>query len=509
MFKSIYKIVFSRFFSLAIFLSIQFLWLFYFAHLLDNAGPYITMAMEFVALFVAILIVGEKMDAGFKITWIILILAFPIFGISIYLLFGNSKKVDFKIRKYRRIQNKTKYQYQEPMIYSMEKLSNPLLKKQASYLNNVGYTMYQNTLTDYYPLGEDFKNALVAELKKANKFIFLEYYIIKEGSFWNDILDVLIEKANSGVEVRVMYDDFGCGISLKRNYAKELRKHNIKVVVFNKLKPFVSVKLQNRDHRKICIVDGNVGFVGGINIGDEYINEEKRFGHWKDTAVRLYGSAVWSFTVMFIQNWNLHAKEPMNYDAYRVSPYVKESIFSNEYVIPYGDSPLDDEEVGRNVYINMISSANNYVYLTTPYLILDNHTRDTLIMASKNGVDVRIITPGIYDKKIISLITKDNYIPLLKAGIKIYEYTPGFIHAKTMVCDDYGCSVGTVNLDYRSFYHHFECGVTIMNSYTVSKVKNDFIDTMKKSQEISIDSAKQNVFKKFIILILRLLAPLL
>ncbi len=510
MFKAIYKILFSRLFSIGILIAVQVFWIVYFLDKLGNLAPYVSVIMRVLAIILAFFIIGDDIDAGFKITWIVIILAMPIFGTGVYVILGNNKRISRKIKNIRKIYASTRHLYQENIDYSTYEINNELVRKESSYLNQIGYTMYRKTNSTYFPSGETFRASLMAELEKAKSFIFMEYFIIKPGVFWDGILDILAKKAEEGLDVRVMYDDFGCALTVQRNYAKFLREKGIKAVVFNQLTPFFSTRLQNRDHRKICVIDGNIGYSGGINLGDEYINEEKRFGHWKDTAIKLVGAGVWSLTLMFLQNWNTHSNEDPDFEIYRPSPFIKEADKSDEYIIPYGDSPLDNETVGRNTYVNMINQADRYVYATTPYLILDQYTRDALILASKNGVDVRIITPGIFDKKIVSLLTRDNYRALLHAGVRIYEYTPGFIHAKTMVSDDMGCNVGTVNLDYRSFYHHFECGVMVFNSDTVGYVYNDFLETMKKSQEITLDSIdKQNIFNKLLVLFLRLLAPLM
>jgi len=510
MFKAINKIIFSRFFILGITIAIEVAG---FIYLLEYAAaylPYVNIAMRVIGVIVALLIIGSDMEDGFKISWIIFVLAIPVVGVGCVLFIGNSRFFSRTIRKISKVKNKTDALYFESHDYSDQPFNSEIAKKEAIYLNSVNFETFQGTASEFYASGEEFKAELLKELESAKSYIFFEYFIIKSGEFWTDVLEVLKRKVQSGVEVRVIYDDFGCGLTLKTHYFKNLEKMGIKAVVFNRLTPFFSTRMQNRDHRKICVIDGNVGFTGGVNIGDEYINVEKRFGHWKDTAVKLIGPAVWNLTYLFLQSWNAYRPTDDDYDLYRPSPTLKADIESSGYVTPYGDSPFDSAAVGRNVYINMINNAQRYIYVTTPYLILDSETRNALIMAARNGIEVKIVTPGIYDKKIVSLLTRDNYRFLLQSGVKIYEYTPGFIHAKEMVVDDVCCSVGTVNLDYRSFYHHFECGCVIAHCPVVNKVKRDILSVIEVSKEIKVEDLRnRKIINRLVTLGLRLIAPLM
>lgn len=503
-----YKVLFSRVFVLGLLLAFQLFWYFYLINYLGNYGPTVSIIVRVIAFIVVFYLVGLDMDAGFKITWIIIILSMPIIGLGIFIMIGNNKKLSRHIKGFKDISKRTHDLYSKNYDYSNLNFPNEIIKKEANYLNKFDFLSYKHTAVEYYPSGEELKAAMLRELKVAKKFIFLEYFIIKDGEFWNDILKVLEKKAQEGVEVRVMYDDFGCALTLRRRYYEELILKGIKCTPFNQLSPFFSTRMQNRDHRKICIIDGDISFTGGINIGDEYINKEKRFGRWKDTAVKLTGPATWSFTLMFLQNWNTMIDEDKDFEIYR--PNIDfQPVGNHGYVAPFGSSPMSIEPIGRNVYINLINQAKKYVYMTTPYLILDNATKDALILAAKNGVDVRIITPGIYDKKLVSLLTKDNYHSLIDAGVKIYEYTPGFIHAKMMISDNEACTLGTVNLDYRSFYHHFECGVVIGSNEVIKRIYDDIVDTQSISKEITKNELNNNIFKKVIVLAIRLIAPLM
>lgn len=511
MFKAINKIVFSRLFMFGVLVGLQILGLIYVLQYFGNYFPYINIAIRILAVAIVFIIIGSDMEDGFKISWIVFVLAVPIVGVGFVIFTANSKILSRTIRKISRVKKRTDKLYYQKMDYSDQLFNSEIAKKEACYLDNANFKTYQGSATEFYPSGEEFKVELIKELKNAQNFIFIEYFIIKNGVFWKDVLNVLKKKVAQGVEVRVIYDDFGCGLTLKSRYFAALEKIGIKTVVFNRLSPLFSTRLQNRDHRKICVVDGNVGFTGGINIGDEYINIQKRFGHWKDTGVKIVGQAVWTLTYLFLQSWNSYRQnEEDDFDIYRPSPSLMLPIESTGYVSPYGSSPFDSEPIGRNVYLNLINQAQKYIYATTPYLILDGETRSALIMAARNGIEVKIITPGIFDKKIVSMLTRDNYRPLLNAGIKIYEYTPGFIHAKEMIVDDICASIGTVNLDYRSFYHHFECGTFIGHCSTVLDMKKDFLSTLKDSKEITIDDLKNRTFSnRLITLFLHLIAPLM
>ena len=335
------------------------------------------------------------------------------------------------------------------------------------------------------------------------------YFIIQEGAMWNDILKILIKKAQSGVLVRIIYDDMGCFLLLPKNYPEQLKKYGIECIVFNPFKPFLTVKQNNRDHRKIAVIDGKTAFTGGINLADEYINAIEKFGHWKDCAVMIQGDATWSFTVMFLQMWELCKNEPEDYQKYY--PY-ENSTYTDKttgYVQPYADSPMDTENVGEHVYLQIINNAKDYVYIYTPYLIIDDSMVSALTLAAKSGIDVRIITPHKWDRWVVHMTTRSYYRELIKAGVKIYEYSKGFLHAKTFVSDDMTATIGTTNLDFRSLYLHFECGVWLYNTTAVMELKNDFLHTLKECQPITLKECTPNLFLRFFQDILRLFAPLM
>ena len=384
----------------------------------------------------------------------------------------------------------------------------PFVSREASDLGLCGTVANKGSYVEIHAQGSE---KAVEELKKAKHYIFLEYFIIEEGKFWNTILNILKEKAAAGVDVRLIYDDFGCiNKKLPRHYDRVLKKYGIKCCVFNPFRPFLSAVLNNRDHRKIAIIDGHTGITGGINLADEYINIGSKFGHWKDTSILLRGEGVWSLTVMFLSMWDALTQTEENYNHFRPYLYQDGIIRAPGIVQPYNDGPWDDKAIGENVYLNMISRAKKYVYITTPYLILSNEIVSALQNAAESGIDVRIITPHIPDKRRVFELTRAHYEPLVKAGVKVYEYLPGFIHSKTLVCDDQLGMVGTINLDYRSLYLHFECGVWLSGAHSVADIKRDFLETQEKCDQVTLEEVQgQSWAKRFYRSLLRVFAPLL
>ena len=338
----------------------------------------------------------------------------------------------------------------------------------------------------------------------------MEYFIIKQGEMWDTILEIMERKAKEGVDVRLIYDDFGCSMWIPSRFIKDMKEKGIKVAAFNPIGPVFNLRQNNRDHRKITVIDGYVGFTGGINLADEYINKKSRFGHWKDTGIMLKGEAVWNLTLMFLQTWLMLTGEKDDYSSYSPEKYQDMAFFSDGYIQPYGDTPVDNEIVGENIYLNMINKAKHYVYITTPYLIIDNEMVTALTLAAKSGIDVRIITPGIPDKKLVYLVTQSYYYQLIEAGVRIFQYTPGFIHAKTVVVDDKVATVGTINFDYRSLYLHFECGVWMFNCSSIYEIKEDYMDTLAKCDEVTKEKIRETSrLKLFGQSLLRLVAPLM
>ena len=461
--------------------------------------------MQLFAILLVLKIISSEINPGYKIAWIIPILIIPIFGILIYFVFSNRYTKKSKDRL-----NKIGLKYKQNLIQNdkvLKSIDNKTVYNQMNYLYNIGhFPVYKNTDVTYLKIGEEYYDRLIKELKKAKKYIFLEYFIIEEGYMWNSILDILKEKVLEGVDVRLLYDDMGCILTLPNKYYQKLLSYGIKCCSFNKFIPIFNAKLNCRDHRKIAIIDGYVAFTGGINLADEYINKKVRFGHWKDNGIMLKGDAVWSLTVMYLTTWNYVNNEEDNYELFKAQ---HKHILSKGYVQPYNDTPLDSEDVGETVYFNIINKATDYIYITTPYLVIDNELETALKVAAKSGIDVRIIVPGIPDKKMVNELTKAYYNSLIEAGIKIYEYQKGFVHAKTFLADDIYATVGTINLDYRSLYLHFEDGVFMYKTSCIKDIKDDFMNTLSECVEVHMSDTKIGWFRKLKRDILRLISPLL
>ena len=470
-------------------------------------GDHITLIntiYQIAGFLIALHLIRDSRSYSYTLPWIVIILLFPLVGTLLYLIIGYNKKRGKTLKNILRSEkNSKKYLIQDPSI-KKEIKNNSRIKYITDYTN---YPATTNNDVEYYPLGEIAFKEMVKELKKAEKFIFFEYFIVDYGKMWDTILEILKDKVKQGVEVRVMYDDLGCFSRLRSSYPKELEKYGIKCVVFNKLSPLSGIIMNNRDHRKILVIDGKVAFSGGINIADEYINVKSKFGHWKDNGIKVSGDAVWNYTVMFLTIWNAFNKSDKDFEEYKYKfPKSKES---KGFAIPYGETPLDEEVTGQNIYLNIINQANDYIYICTPYLIIDTDMINALTLAAKRGVDVRIIIPGIPDKKIVYSLSESYIEPLVKYGVKVYRYKPGFVHAKVFIADDKMATVGTINLDYRSLYLHFECGLYMEDVECIQDIKEDLLDTLEKSKEVSKKEAKPPLFKAIRQSILRLVAPLM
>lgn len=466
----------------------------------------INILFGLLKIIIAISLIKNSKNYSNTLPWIIILLLFPLVGTLMYIIINQSKNNSRIYKKIIQSEKKSKkYLCQEESI-RQEIKENGRLRYISDF---AGFPVTKNNIVSYYPLGELAFEAMLKELKRAKHFIFLEYFIIKPGIMWEEILKILEEKAREGIEVRVMYDDAGCITSLKKSYNQVLEEKGIKCVVFNKLNPVSGVIMNNRDHRKILVIDGEVAFSGGINIADEYINKNSPYGHWKDNGIKVSGDAVWSYTVMFLTMWNAFRKEDADFTKFKHSfPKEKENKHLG-YVAPYADTPLDNELTGEDIYLNIINQAKDYVYIMTPYLIVDTDIINALTLAAKRGVDVKIVIPGIPDKKIVYTLS-ESYIELLvKGGVKVYKYTPGFVHAKVFVADDHIATVGTINLDYRSLYLHFECGLYLEDGKCIEEIKKDAEDTIQKSRKVTKKEATPRLIKAIYQTILRLFAPLM
>lgn len=502
------KKVFSRTVVTALLIVIQVAWLAALLLRLGNSLPAIQTVLRILSLVAILFVIKSDMNPSYKIGWILLIAVLPILGGLMYVIFGNKRPTKY-MREMLRAQLEKSAEYldtQESITGELDGGAAGLFK----YLEgSAGYPTAKNTTVRYYRVGEEMYADLLPELEKAEKFIFLEYFIIRPGEMWDGVLEILKRKAAAGVDVRIIYDDMGCIDILPANYNATLEGWGIRTMAFNRFVPAVSLVMNNRDHRKITVIDGKVGFTGGINISDEYINVKERFGHWKDTGLMLKGPGVFNLTLMFLEMWNAFNKDGDGYAEFIPDSFEECGSADDGYVLSFSDSPLDNESVGESVYTDMLYQAKDYIYITTPYLAIDSELQTALCMAAKRGVDVRMITPGIPDKKLVYRLTRSYYPTLLRAGVKIYEYTPGFIHAKSFVCDDNLCVVGTINMDYRSLYLHFECGTLMYNNPEIKQVKKDDLDTMEKCRKVELSDMKTNFLGELFDSFLRSVAPLL
>lgn len=479
------------------------------------AGQWIAFgltALSWIITFLAVLHAANRdMVPETKIPWIICIVFFNVFGVAIYAVFSSH-------RPNRRMQKKAIVLAGKAAVHEQMCLVPQDFFSEARRFSDVGEALltvnpsariYDGTKTEYFPVGEAFRDRLLGDLEKAEKYIFMEYFIIERGQFWNKVLEILARKVKEGVEVRFMYDDIGCMGRVHLAYHRKIQKMGIKCVKFNPFVPVITNVHNNRDHRKITVIDGKIGYTGGINLADEYVNIDPPFGHWKDTAVRLEGEGVKGLLLMFLKLYNLALRG----EAEDFSPYIPKTYprFEGEgFVQPYGGGPrpVYPRSVCEDVYINIINMARGYVWIMTPYLIIDYRMREALVLAAERGVDVRIVVPHIPDKKVTFALTRSNYLALIRGGVKIYEYTPGFVHAKVFLADDIAGVVGTINLDYRSFIHHYEDAVLMYRTKALSEIKEDMQKTFLVSRLQTPADAKKSVVWRWVCEIAKLFAPL-
>lgn len=508
--KSIISAVFSRMGLIVLLLLVQVVLFGYLFRRFEDFLPQIYSVMVVFSGFMALYLLNSRSDASAKLTWLLVIVLLPAFGALFYLY----TQMDVG---HRALKDRTQYLSdrtkglipQRPEAVEHLEQTDPGAGALAKYITRNGcFPVYERTRVTYFPLGEDKFRQMLIQLEKAEHFIYLEYFIVDEGIMWGRVLEILARKAAQGVDVRMMYDGTCEFSTLPHNYPQLLQQMGIKCKMFAPITPFISTHYNYRDHRKILVIDGRVSFTGGINLADEYINVFPKHGHWKDTAVMLEGEASKSFTLMFLQMWALDEKEP------HIRQDMKLPDFScpdaKGFVIPYGDCPLDHDKVGEQVYMDILNRAKRYVHIMTPYLILDGEMENALIYAAQRGVDVRIMLPGVPDKRIPYALAYTHYAALLEAGIKIYEYSPGFVHAKVFVCDDREAVVGTINLDYRSLYHHFECAAYLYGTDCITDIEADFLKTQKLCRRVTADTMQQiPLWRRCVGFVMKAIAPLL
>ena len=470
--------------------------------------PYFYILAWLTEIGCVIKIIASDDNPDYKVPWLLFVLIVPIAGFMLYFMFYSRT---LQKRFIRRLDALKSQAYRKDDTELMQKLreENPAAAAQAKMLCEISEShLFTNTKQRYFPLGEDMFTAMLEDLQKAEHFIFMEYFIIEEGKFWNSILDILKAKAAAGVEVKVLYDDIGCMATLPGDYHKTLKSYGIEATPFSRLRGNADSEFNNRSHRKITVIDGKIGYTGGVNIADEYINEVVKYGHWKDTAIRLEGEAVQELTKLFLVDFGINVRKMPHI---RDDLYPKTEVKESGYVVPFGDGPhpLYNRRVGKSVIQNMLNGASRYMWMTTPYLIIDNDLCQSIENAALRGVDVRIIVPHIPDKKLIFGMTQSFYHRLMTAGVRIYEYEPGFIHAKSYLSDDNQAMIGTINLDYRSLVHHFENGVWMYCCESIKDLKADVEDTLNKSIEVTPDMLKTNLLQRFIRAVVRIFAPML
>lgn len=490
----------------ALLLLIQLYLLFLVVSGVNKSSVFVYTLTMIIGIFTVIFIINRRGNPDHKITWIIFILLFPVFGITVYVLWGGGRILPLIKKR----MNKCESHYM-PHLKNDSVAKNQLKyydlfhSRQADYLaRESGFPLYSNTHTKFLPSGEAFFEELLKSLKKAKKYIFIEFFILAEGVMWEKIFEILKEKALEGVDIKVIFDDFGSIKRQRKGFIQHLKNAGIEVSVFNPINPFLNIFMNNRSHRKIVVIDGITAFTGGVNIGDEYINLEQRFGHWLDCGIKLEGEGARSFVAMFCTMWEFTTRKQIK------MPEILQKNTENAdgFVLPYCDGPLNQSNPAEGIYMQILSTAQKYVYIATPYLLIDNSMKSILHMAAKAGIDVRIVTPHIPDKWYVHPATRYNYLELLEAGVRIYEYTPGFIHSKLFVSDDKVATVGSVNMDYRSFVFHFECGVWLCDNSTVLSIAEHFEEIFEKSREITLKRWKnRSIFDRIKQAVLHIFAP--
>lgn len=508
--KGLVHIIFSRLGLILLLLAFHIFLMFGVFHWFGKFLPHIYGGTILFTVVMVLCLLNSRMDASAKLTWLIVILILPVFGA---LLFWYTKS-DLGHRALKKRMNclidQTRSSIsQDGSVTEELKREAPDVAALTRYLGRTGcYPAYKNTAVTYFPLGEQMWEEMLKQLEKAEHFIFLEYFIVEEGLMWGKLLELLARKVKQGVEVRVMYDGTCEFSKLPHDYPKRLKALGIQCKMFAPVTPFLSTHYNYRDHRKIMVIDGHTAFTGGVNLADEYINHVERCGHWKDVAVMLKGDAVKSFTLMFLQTWSINEKQPL-FDKYLAYPTLAPKNTSG-YVIPYGDCPLDEDKVGERVYMDILNRAQRYVHIMTPYLILDNEMETALKFAAERGVDVSLILPGVTDSAAAHGLAWTHYASLLDSGVKIYEYNPGFVHAKVFVSDDREAVIGTINMDYRSLYHHFECAAYLWKADCIPEIEQDFRQTLSKCVEITHQTVRKAKFsRKMIGILLKAVAPLM
>lgn len=506
-FSKVFSLIFNR---LTIVLAAIAVQLTYFIMLILRLSAYahwVNISFRTLTVLMIAYIIWQDRNPAYKIGWIVFMALFPEVGAVLFIVFG-ARMPSRGIRR-RLARQEALHKNDFLQVEPLDMLGENRERSTARYVAEHGaYPLWDHTMSKYYPVGEKLFDDMVEDLKKAEHFIFIEYFIISKGTLWDEIFQILKEKASQGVDIRIIYDDVGSMHKLPRHFSRQLQDAGIQVMDFNTMKPIVSLVYNNRDHRKIMVIDGYIGYSGGVNISDEYANRIVRFGHWKDTGTRIEGEAVWNYTVMFLNMWHAFRGTDEDYRAYGPHTWHPGEFPNDGEVQPFSDSPLDDENVGENVYFEMLNQAQEYVYIFTPYLILDNEMETALKLAAKRGIDVRLVIPGVPDKPLVYAMSLSYVGPLIKAGVKVYKYTPGFIHAKSFLCDGKLGAVGTINMDYRSFFLHFENSTVLYHTQSLDTLYRDCIDTFRRSALVTEKDLKKHRIGAMIGFFMRIFTPL-
>ena len=521
-----FRKLFSRVVLVSLAIAIQLAWLFYIVFYLSAYYLPIALFFSLISLAVVLFIINRPGNPQVKLAWIVPILVFPLFGGVIFLISGG-KGPKRRLRRALDESGEMLRPYREagkrPADTHSPRREDLYLAGQTHYLDSRGFPAYENTAADYFSDCREGWERLLTDLRVAEKFIFMEYFILKPGVMWDPVLEILQKKAAEGVEVRVIYDDVGSIGYLPRDYATRLEAMGIRCVKFNPYKPVYAVVMNHRDHRKITVIDGHIGYTGGANFADEYIGEEIRCGEWKDNLLRMEGEGVRGLTLLFLEMWNAvrppegEKKKPPHwtYDApeaiaaYMPNPARMGQITSAGTVQPYGDSPVDSEILAENVYLNIINQATDYVYIYTPYVVIDYEMTRALSLAARRGVDVRLVVPAVPDKKTVYHLGKSYFPELIENGVKVLRFTPGFVHSKVFLADSRQAVVGTVNLDYRSLTLHFENACMFVDHPVLPAIKADFEETFPRCETVTVKKRRFDVLYDLYLGLLRLFAPLL
>ena len=510
--------LFSRIVLVSLGIAVQLAWLFFILFYLSAYYLPIALGCSLISLAAVIYIINRPGNPQVKMAWVVPILVFPLFGGIIFFISGGKRPK----RRLRRALEKSRAMLEPYRVSNMDlDLSVPAsvparredlyLLGQCHYLHSQGFPVYRDTAADYYANCRAGWEQLLTDLETAERFIFMEYFIIKPGVMWDPVLDILTRKAAEGVDVRLIYDDVGSINYVPRDYHKRLEALGIKCIAFNPYRPVYAVVMNHRDHRKITVIDGYIAYTGGINFADEYIGEEIRFGEWKDNILRLTGEAVGSMTLLFLEMWNANRKADTrdSVASFMPDPNRTGSIRCGGLVQPYGDSPVDNEILAENVYLNIINQATDYVYIYTPYVVIDYEMTRALSLAARRGVDVRLVVPAVPDKKTVYALTRSHFPELVENGVKVYRFTPGFVHSKVFLADDRQAVVGTINLDYRSLTLHFENACMFVDHPVIPSIRKDFEETLPRCEAVTVKKRRFDMLYDLYLGLLRLFAPLM